>query len=132
MMGHWASAETKAKVIAALAAVEKMALEADRKTFAALSPARRKELLITYDKAALQPVAPPKKVSGLAALMGAATYVADPGYHRVKELIIGLHYSSEAAMTKDIIYEHVPGPFVASLKLTKDSRPFSGLGTIMG
>ncbi|WP_158241477.1 gluconate 2-dehydrogenase subunit 3 family protein [Novosphingobium sp. TH158] len=132
MMGRWASAKTKAEVVAALAAVDKMALETDRKTFAALAPARRKELLIPYDKAALKPVPPPKRLSGLAALMGGASFVVDPGYSRVKDLIIGLHYSSEASMTKDIIYEHIPGPYVASLKLTKDSRPFSGLGTIMG
>ena len=132
MMGHWASAETKSQVIAALAAVDKIALETDLKTFAALGPARRKELLIPYDKAALKYVPPKTKLTGLAALMGAAASVADPGYNRLKDLIIGLHYSSEAAMTKDIIYEHVPGPYVASLKLTKDSRPFSGLGTIMG
>jgi hypothetical protein len=132
LMGHWASAETKATVIASLAAIDKMALETDKKTFAALTPARRKELLIPYDKAALKPVPPKKKLSGLAALMGAAASVADPGYNRIKDLLIGLHYSSEAAMTKDIIYEHVPGKFVPSLKITKDSRPFSGLGTIMG
>lgn len=132
MIGHWASAETKASVVASLAAVDKMALEADKKTFAALTPARRKELLLAYDKTALKPVPPKTKLSGLAALMGAANSVADPGYSRIKDLLIGLHYSSEAAMTQDLIYEHVPGKFVPSLKLTKDSRPFSGLGTIMG
>lgn len=132
MIGHWAAPETQKQVVASLAAVDKMALEADKKPFAALTPARRKELLIPYDKAALKPVPPPSKVSGLAALVGMANYVVDPGYNRIKDLLIGLHYSSEAAMTKDIIYEHVPGKFVPSLKLTKDSRPFSGLGTIMG
>jgi len=132
MMGRWASAETKALVIASLASIDKMALEADKKTFAQLTPARRKELLIPYDKAALKPVPKKDKLAGLAALMGAGASVVDPGYNRIKDLIIGLHYASEAAMTKDIIYEHVPGKYVASLKLTPESRPFSGLGTLVG
>lgn len=132
MMGRWASAETKAMVIASLAAIDKMALEADKKTFAQLTPARRKELLIPYDKAALKPVPPKNKLAGLGALMGAGGSVADSGYNKVKDLIIGLHYASEAAMTKDIIYEHVPGKYIASLKLTPESRPFSGLGTLIG
>lgn len=133
MIGHWASAETKAQVVASLAAVDKMALESDKKPFAALTPARRKELLIAHDKAALKQVPRKGKAVGLEAIFGAANTVpADQGYNRIKDLIIGLHYSSEAAMTQDLLYEHVPGKFVPSLKITKDSRPFSGLGTIMG
>lgn len=127
LMVNWASPATKALILSALPGVEKMALEADKKPFAALTPARRKELLIPYDKAALKPVPRKEKLVGLAAMIAGPAY-ADPGYGKLKDLIISLYYTSEVAMTQEIIYEHVPGPFVPSLKITPETRPFAGVG----
>lgn len=127
LMVNWASPATQTQILGALPGIEKMALDADKKTFAALSPARRKELLIGYDKTALKTVQRKEKLVGLAAMMGGQSY-ADAGYAKLKDLIITLYYTSEIAMTQEIIYEHVPGPFVPSLKITPQTRPFAGVG----
>lgn len=127
LMINWASAATKAQILGALPGIEKMALDADKKPFAALTPARRKELLIPYDKAALKPVPRKEKLTGLAAMMAGPAF-ADPGYGKLKDLIITLYYTSEVAMTQEVVYEHVPGPFVPSLKITPQTRPFAGVG----
>lgn len=127
LVTNWASAASKALILGALPGIDKLALDADKKPFAALTPARRKELLIPYDKAALKPVPRKEKLTGLAALMASPAY-ADPGYARIKDLIVRLYYTSEVAMTQEVIYEHVPGPFVPSLKITPQTRPFAGVG----
>lgn len=127
LMINWASAATKAQILGALPGIEKMALDADKKPFAALTPARRKDLLIPYDKAALKPVPRKEKLTGLAAMMAGPAF-ADPGYGKLKDLIITLYYTSEVAMTQEVVYEHVPGPFVPSLKITPQTRPFAGVG----
>lgn len=127
LMVNWASPATKSEILGALPGIEKLALDADKKPFAALTPARRKELLIPYDKTALKAVPRKDKLIGLAAVMGAPS-VADLGYFKLKDLIITLYYTSEVAMTQEVIYEHVPGPFVPSLKITPQTRPFAGVG----
>jgi hypothetical protein len=127
LMVNWASPATKAQILGALPGIEKLALDADKKPFAALTPGRRKELLIPYDKTALKTVPRKDKLVGLAAMMGGPSY-ADAGYGKLKDLIVTLYYTSEIAMTQEVIYEHVPGPFVPSLKITPQTRPFAGVG----
>ena len=46
----------------------------------------------------------------------------------LKELTIQLYYFSEVASTTELIYEHVPGKFEPSIKLTPQSRPYLGTG----
>jgi hypothetical protein len=60
--------------------------------------------------------------------MMAGPPVAKPGFLRLKDLVIALYYSSEVALSKELIYEHVPGPFVPSMKVTPETRPFAGVG----
>lgn len=127
LMVNWASPATQQLILGALPGIEKAALDADKKPFAALTPARRKELLIPYDKAALKNVPRKDKLVGLAAMMAGPAF-ADPGYGKLKDLIISLYYTSEVAMTQEIVYEHVPGPYVPSLKITPETRPFAGVG----
>ncbi|MFM5906790.1 MAG: gluconate 2-dehydrogenase subunit 3 family protein [Novosphingobium sp.] len=127
LMANWASPATKALILGALPGIEKVALDADKKPFAALTPARRKELLISHDKAALKNVPRKEKLVGLAAMIAGPAY-ADAGYGRLRDLVISLYYNSEIAMTQEIVYEHVPGPFVPSLKITPQTRPFAGVG----
>jgi hypothetical protein len=54
--------------------------------------------------------------------------VAKPGFLKVKEMVIALYYVSEVALTQELIYEHNPGEWVPSMKVTPDTRPFAGTG----
>ncbi len=91
--------------------------------------AKRKEALLAFDKDAVKPDPNAKeKLTGLAALIGGGAATMNPGYVKLKELVIALYYNSETAMTKELIYEHVPGKFVPSLPVTPETRPFAGVG----
>ncbi len=125
MIRDWASVDTKAEILGAITAVGKLAGKA---SFAKLDAAKRKELLAAYDKAAVKPGPPPtKKLSGIAMMMSGPP-VANPGYVRLKGMIINLYYNSEIAGTKELVYEHVPGKFIPSIKVTPETRPFAGVG----
>jgi gluconate 2-dehydrogenase gamma chain len=128
MLASWASAKRKVELVDALAGIEKLAVGSGKKGFAALTPVQRKSVLVDHDKAALKPDPNPKeKVTGLAALTGGAP-VVNPGYQKLKELVILLYYSSEIGMTKELIYEHAPGTWQASIKTTDTTRPWASVG----
>jgi hypothetical protein len=40
--------------------------------------------------------------------------------------VIALYYYSETAATSELIYEHVPGNYEPSLKVTAQTRPYLG------
>jgi len=124
---NWASPETRTAISAALVAIDKAAMETEKASFVALTPDKRKAVLAAHDKAALKPVPRKDKLTGLAALLGAPA-VADPGYSSLKELLVNLYYATEVALTQEIIYEHAPGKWVASLKITPGMRPFGTPG----
>lgn len=125
MLATWAAPETRTTLATALSAIDAAAVKSDGKSFAALSPARRKAMLTDHDLAALKPVPRTDGLSGFAAFLGAPS-VADPGYSRLKTLVVTLYYASEVGLTREVIYEHVPGPWVPSLKITPETRPFAG------
>jgi len=127
MLRNWASAKTKTEVLAAIAAIDHAALLSDHKPFASLPADRRKAVLIDHEKVALKDVPRNDGLSGIAALMGMAS-VADPGYHRIKSLVLSLYYNSEVAMTQELTYEHVPGKWDPSIKIIPGMRPFAGGG----
>jgi gluconate 2-dehydrogenase gamma chain len=127
LLRNWASSKTRVEMNATLAAIDAAAMTADKKSFTALAPERRKAVLIEHEKAALKPVPRKEKLSGLAAMMGPPS-VADAGYYRLKSLVVALFYNSEIAMTKEVIYEHNPGKWVPSLTITSGMRPFAGTG----
>jgi gluconate 2-dehydrogenase gamma chain len=129
LLGNWASANTKQLLTGALASIDKLATDSDKKGFAALSPARRTALLIQHEKSALKTVPRTDKLVGLAAMM-AGPSVADPGYAKLKDLLVSTYYLTEIALTKELIYEHVPGPFVPSLKITSETHAFAGVGLL--
>ncbi len=52
----------------------------------------------------------------------------NPAWVKLKDLVITLYYNSEIAMTQEEIYEHVPGKWVPSLKITPGMRPVAGVG----
>jgi gluconate 2-dehydrogenase gamma chain len=129
MLLNWASAERRVAMIGAMAEIDKAAMASLQKGFAALDAAKRKEVLLAFDKEAVKPDPRPQKpLVGLAALLGAGGAPMNPGYVKLKELVITLYYNSEAAMTKELVYEHVPGKFVASFPITPETRPFAGVG----
>jgi len=55
---------------------------------------------------------------------------ADPGYGKLKELIVLLFYYSEAALTHDLAYEHAPGQWQPSIPITPTTRPWGGVGNV--
>lgn len=125
MVRDWASKETRATIVQAIDDIGKLVPNG---SFADLDLEKRTALLAPYDKAAVQPGPPPtKKMTALEAMI-AGPPTANPPYVRLKGLIINLYYNSEVAMTKEIVFEPVPGKFVPSIKITPGTRPFAGLG----
>ncbi len=127
LLAGWASAQTRTKITGALARIDAAAMTKKNKHFAVLPAAERDAVLRPHDAAALQKVAPPPNAPK-PNLFSQVNYVADPGYLRIKELVFNLYYFSEAAMTHELIYEHVPGQWQPSIKLTPQSRPYMGTG----
>jgi gluconate 2-dehydrogenase gamma chain len=132
LLSTWASPTRKAALLGAINEIDAMAMANDKKKFAALTPARRKELMLAHDKAALMPGPPSKEKPNAFAAMTMGPPVANPAYVKMKELIILLYYASETAMTQELVYEHNPGKYVPSLPVTTSTRPFSGLGGLLG
>lgn len=121
LLRDWASGETRAEIVSAIDAIGRLAGERD---FAALKLEDRTALLRPHDAAAVQPG------KGKPKSFLAGPPKADPGYVRLKGLIIALYYNSEIAMTQEIVYEHVPGKFVPSIEITPSTRPLAGVGGI--
>jgi gluconate 2-dehydrogenase gamma chain len=128
MLRDWASAKRRNELMRVLTEIDSLAMMNDKKPFSSLSPDRRKALLVEHDKAALEPEPVSKEKLNVIPAMSGVSPVANPGYLKLKELVIALYYASEIASTKELVYEHVPGPWVPSLKVTPESRPFAGVG----
>lgn len=118
----WASDESRAALSGALVRIDAAARKQTGRGFAALDPAARQVFLSGYDKAALAPAPPPP-----GAAQGAPS-VADNGYYKLKELVVTLYYMSEAGLTTELTYEHVPGQWQPSIKATPETRPAMAFG----
>lgn len=125
LLVNWASPQRRVELSGAMAAIEREAKEKQGKGFAQLSPEKRKELLVPYDIAALKPVPRKDQLTGMAAMMSGPS-VADPGYAKLKELIVVLYYCSEEALTTELVYEHSPGGWTPSVKVTPETRATGG------
>lgn len=130
MLTHWASPATRTAVVEALDRIDVAARAQTGKNFAALSATERDAVLRPHDIAALQKAAPPADAPKAGNPFAATTYVADQGYLKLKELVLALYYYSEIASSTELLYEHVPGKFEPSIKLTPQSRPYLGVGAI--
>lgn len=84
LLRNWATPAHRAKLIAALDAIDKRALAEDKKPFAQLTPARRLALLTVHDAAALKPPAEAPAAAAANPMPKAAT-VADPNYGKIKQ-----------------------------------------------
>jgi Gluconate 2-dehydrogenase subunit 3 len=127
MLANWASAETRTKIIDALGRIDAAAMTQKKKIFSALSVADRALILRPHDATALKRVPAPANAPKPHPF-SPTVWVADDGYLKLKELVVTLYYSSEIAMTKDLIYEHVPGAWVPSMKTTDTTRPWASTG----
>jgi hypothetical protein len=61
-------------------------------------------------------------------MMGAR--FANPGYGKLKELIVVLYYYSEPALTSELAYIHAPGEWQPSMPITPTTRPWGGVGSV--
>lgn len=127
MLVGWAAPATRAAIVESLDRIDVAAKTQTGKNFAALSAAQRDTVLRPHDAAALKKVAPPTNAPKTNPF-SSVTYVADQGYLKIKDLVLGLYYFSEIATSTELIYEHVPGTFEPSIKLTPQSRPYLGTG----
>lgn len=74
------------------------------------------------------PVPGKAEKTGERAAVIAAAAVADPGYQKLKELIVTLYYYSESALTQELAYEHNPGTWQPSVPVTPKTRATGGVG----
>lgn len=127
MLLHWASPNHQQDLVGAIAEIDAIAFAQEKAGFAALLPEKRYSLLSAHDIAALKPVPRLEKLTGMAALMAPPSIVS-PAYGKMKELMVLLYYYSEAALTTELDYEHVPGGWTPSVKVTPQTRATGGLG----
>jgi len=149
LLRNWAAPGTRAALIAALDAIDASARQSAGKTFVALTPAERHDVLTAHDAAALKPPAPGQAPNPLAAapavadpktgkvrqgapqsLTSMGPPATDPAYAKLKELIVVLYYYSEAALTQELPYEHAPGEWKPSVPVTPETRPSGGAAFI--
>ena len=124
MYANWASAETREQLSGALDRIEAATRAATQKAYAELSTAQRHAMLLAHEKIALKPI-PLAPGAAQGSFFAPVISVADIGYHKLKELVATLYYASEAGLTKELIYEHVPGEWQPSIKITPGMRPFA-------
>jgi gluconate 2-dehydrogenase gamma chain len=125
MLATWAAGEQRFELSQALLTIERIAQAQLSQGFAALSADQRKTFLTAYDLAALKIVPRATKLSSMETMLAAPSY-ADPGYGKLKELIVLLYYYSEEALSSELTYEHVPGNWTPSIPITPETRPSGG------
>lgn len=106
LLANWASAKRREDLLAALGAIDARAREAHGLSFAVLNGAQRFDVLSAHDKAS----------------------AADPGYARLKSLLVTLYYLSEVGATVELRYEHAPGAWEPSIPVTPETRNYGGPG----
>jgi hypothetical protein len=128
MFADWASNETRGELSGGLERIDAASRKAKGKSFAELAPAERQAFLADHDKAALVEVPLPPGTKQKGNPFAPIVSVADNGYAKLKELVATLYYSSEAALTTELAYDHVPGKWQPSIKITPKLRPAVSFG----
>lgn len=126
LLANWASAERKVELAAALTRIDQRAQGEHGKPFAELAPEARTTLLAAHDAEALKPAPQGKAAGGAGLSLGLGTGASDPGYAKLKDLVIILYYSSEIGLTRELSYEHAPGEWKPSIPVTPETRPQGG------
>lgn len=127
MYSDWASDATREALSGALDRIGGAARKQTGKSFTELGSAERQSFLSAHDKASLKNVPPPAnapKGNPFAPVVS----VVDNGYHKLKELVAVTYYLSQVGLTKELEYQHVPGGWTPSIKVTKDTRPAMAFG----
>lgn len=127
MYSDWASKKTRTALSGALDRIDTAAKKATGKGFVELEAAARQLFLTAHDMAALKDVPPPKnapKGNPFEPLVS----VVDNGYHKLKQLTAVLYYASKLGLTEELEYQHVPGGWTASVKVTPKTRPAISFG----
>lgn len=123
LLATWASPETRASLEGVLDRID--GLPGDGTAFATLSAARQRELLAAYDAEAMAPSGQTVQV-----FTASRQLPVDPEYGRFKDLVVALYYMSQAAMTEELQYFHVPGRWEPSIPVTPDTRPWGDTVTV--
>jgi hypothetical protein len=127
LLVNWASPQRRVELVGALTQIDALARAQEKVGFAALTPEKRLALLTPHDAASLKPVPDTRNLKGMVAMM-AGPSVANPAYAKLRELIILLYFYSEEALTTELVYEHSPGGWTPSIKVTPETRNTGGLG----
>jgi hypothetical protein len=128
MLRDWAAPATREELLGALDRVDAAAIAAKGRGFSALSFEDRTEVLKAHDLSALKPAPNPDGTK--AAFFDFASPLLDPAYKRLKGLVITLYYFSQTGSDHELKYEHVPGQFEPSVKVSPSSRPYLGVGSL--
>lgn len=105
LLRDWASAPHRAAHLATLAAIDTAAKAKTGRAFALLPPSQRTAFLKAYD---------------------AEQFASNADYAKLKDLLVGLYYFSEAGASVELRYEHAPGAWEASIPLTPATRAWGG------
>jgi hypothetical protein len=151
LLRTWASPARRTSLIGALNEIDTLATAKFQRPFAALTPAQRLEVLTPHDAAALKPAPPtpppaipigaapttvdpnysrPKQEPVQSMMDRMSPRFANPGYGKLKELIVVLYYYSEPALSSELTYEHSPGAWQPSIPITATTRPRGGVGGV--
>lgn len=124
LIQNWASSPRRYELTQALVKIDRKSQEQYSRSFTALSADERLKLLVEIDKAAHMP-APIPPGGRKPTIMEPAKY-ADPGFAKLKELILQSYYLSEPALTQELTYEHAPGEWKPSIPVTPQTRATGG------
>jgi Gluconate 2-dehydrogenase subunit 3 len=105
MMRNWASENTRAAVDSSLQMIDVAAISQFGTSFARLGATNRNMVLVPYDANAIRTL--------------------DPGYVRLKELILTGYYLSEFGATKELRYIHAPGAWRADIPFAEIGRAWA-------
>ncbi len=124
MLNTWASPETREEFVRVLGDIE--GLSGAGGSFVDASAEDRHEMLVAHDMAAMQPGE--EMEDRFFGRLAAAP--VDAAYGRLKDLILTLYYTSEEAMTQELVYTLVPGRWDPSIPVTPDTRPWGGVSLL--
>lgn len=124
MLVNWASGQRRYEISHAILEIDGLAQKAHGVSFGKLTGAQRLELLRKHEETALK-LDPAKAATGLKAMMAGPGYM-NPGYGKLKELIVLLYYVSEPGLTQELTYVHAPGEWKPSIPVTPETRPAGG------
>lgn len=105
LMANWAAPDRQQQFRTLLDEMDTAAVASAGAPLAALSPAKRLELVRTFDA---------EKINA-----------SDPVYSKFKELVLTLYYSSEAGATRELRYELIPGKWEPGIEVAPDTRAWA-------